>query len=111
MVYIAPCGFDCCDCEAYKATQAKDQVKLAELADKWSRKTHKWTLEIMECDGCLEPRIFGGCLVCAVRECAIEKGVTLCKDCSEYACDKLNYIWKHAKVKPEIIEANYAKAK
>jgi len=65
----------------------------------------------MRCDGCLEPRIFKGCSVCAVRECAIEKGVTFCKDCSEYACDKLNYIWTHAKVKPEEIEANYAKAK
>lgn len=111
MVYIAPCGLNCCDCEAYKATQADDQAKLAELASKWSNKTHKWTLEVMKCDGCLEPRIFGGCLTCAVRECSIEKGVTLCKYCSEYACDKLTGLWKKAKVKPEIIEDNYAKAK
>jgi hypothetical protein len=45
MQNIGASGIDCGNCAAFKATQANDEKKLAELAAGWSSEKNKWKAE------------------------------------------------------------------
>jgi len=112
MLNIGACGIDCGNCQAYKATQANDGEKLAELAVKWSSEKNKWKASDMLCDGCAAGgRVFMGCLDCGVRDCAQAKGVGVCSRCGDYPCDKLEGMWKNFGGDVAVYKANLEKAK
>ncbi len=93
MPNIGACGLNCGYCEAFKATQANDVKKLAELAANWSSAEQKWAPEDMRCDGCTSSHVFKGCLGCPVRVCAQGKGAGICSRCADYPCVKLEKQW------------------
>jgi hypothetical protein len=89
---IAYCGLVCTDCPAYVATQANDRAALEQVAARWREEYNApdITVESVICDGCLN----GGhkcshCADCEIRACGVERGVTNCAHCPEYACERL----------------------
>lgn len=64
MAHIAPCGFDCEGCPAYQTGQPA------------------------RCEGCHAPSSTGSelCSFCAVRACALQRGVRVCVFCTLYPC-------------------------
>jgi len=112
MLNIGACGIDCGNCAAYKATQANDVKKLAELAANWSSEKNKWRAEDMRCDGCAAGRsVFKGCLECPVRACAQAKEAVICSRCDDYPCGKLEAQWKALSGDVSAWKANLEKAK
>jgi hypothetical protein len=89
---IGFCGIPCHECAAFKATQADDDTKRAEVAEMWSKEYDaKLRPEDINCNGCLstaEP-LFGHCKVCGIRKCGLEKKVENCAHCPDYACEQL----------------------
>ena len=97
---IAPCGLDCAQCEAYKLTQANDLVGLEALVAKWKVEFNApdMTIKDATCDGCLAAsgRVGGYCAMCAIRACAVERGLATCAECADYGCEKVAGMWKNA---------------
>jgi hypothetical protein len=97
---IAYCGLVCTDCEAYHATQAGDRDALEQMA---ARAREEYgvsgaTAESAQCDGCLSGggRLCTYCFECAIRSCAMERGVANCAHCGEYGCARLEAFWAMA---------------
>ena len=84
--------------------------ELAELAVKWGG-DKGLKAEDMLCDGCTSDRIPSGALDCTVRNCVQSRGFTVCSQCGEYACDKLEGKWKSLSGDVEQMKSNLAKAK
>lgn len=96
---IAYCGLDCATCDAYLATLHNDQKRREETARKWSALNHVTILpEQINCTGCRADGVktlFCERL-CAVRRCAVQKGVPTCGLCEERpACAALAQITAH----------------
>ena len=83
---IAYCGLDCEKCDAYLATINDDQALREKTAKLWAQLNHAPILpEHINCQGC---RMVGVKTVyceslCGIRQCALQKGVKTCGDCSE----------------------------
>ena len=83
---IAYCGLDCEKCDAYIATKNNDQALREKTAKLWSELNNATILpEHINCEGC---RVDGVKTVfcqsmCAIRQCALKKGMTTCGDCPE----------------------------
>lgn len=91
---VAFCGLNCVECEAYKATQENDMVKIARIAERWSGQGDiDYKAGDLICDGCLGDRLTKYCQKCEVRECGLEKGYRSCAQCDEYVCGKLRKEW------------------
>ena len=90
---IAYCGLDCAGCEAYLTTQANDEAAKQKLLEKWRVEfdAPDMTMAAVTCDGCTGTERLGGyCQACAVRACAVEKGVETCAHCADYeTCETL----------------------
>jgi hypothetical protein len=93
---IAYCGLDCAACEAYVATQNHDMQALKQVAEKWSKEFGvAIPAEGCICDGCLgDGRKIAHCDECAVRRCAVGRGVENCAHCDDYGCKTLADFWK-----------------
>lgn len=93
------CGLKCHECPALLATQANDDDKRAEVARVWS-KAYQAVIQPADinCDGCLADgnRLFGHCRVCEIRKCGREKAVANCAHCNDYACEKLEMLFRMA---------------
>ena len=90
---IAPCGLDCAECEAYKATQANDAEEIARVAAQWEKEYGgKIPPEAVWCDSCLSAgeRKCGHCAECDMRACVVGRGLTTCAECSDYRCEKIS---------------------
>jgi hypothetical protein len=95
---IAKCGLICTECEAYLATQSNDieaLTRMAEEANKQFNMTMTW--EDSRCYGCQsDQKKIGYCDTCAVRVCAVGRGVLTCAHCSEYGCETITAFFEHA---------------
>lgn len=84
----AYCGLTCTECPAYIATIEDDQEKLISLALEWYGVENNATYCV--CDGCItDGRKNQWCGECAVRACAIERGVENCAHCADYGCETM----------------------
>jgi hypothetical protein len=90
---IAFCGVSCGVCPAYVATRAGDADALEQVLVEWQAYFHASNLVVADilCDGCQARggRLNGYCQYCAIRSCALERGVSTCAECDEYACAQL----------------------
>jgi len=88
---IAYCALNCAECNAFKATQAKDSERKKQLAKKWTEELKvEFKPEDIDCDGCMSNRISGWCRkICKIRPCAEERKVKTCAHCDDYPCKKL----------------------
>jgi hypothetical protein len=95
---IAYCGEVCTTCSAYVATRSGAPVALQRVADEWNaRDETSLVAEDCICDGCLEEgRRIGYCRTCAVRACAIARGLENCAYCADYGCEKLVVCFEHS---------------
>jgi hypothetical protein len=97
---IAYCGLVCSDCDAYVATQANDLEALERLAQQAREGfgVEDATAETAMCDGCLveDGRQIGYCTICEIRACGVERCLTNCAHCADYACEKLEGFFAHA---------------
>ncbi|WP_027365183.1 DUF3795 domain-containing protein [Desulfotruncus alcoholivorax] len=96
---IAYCGLNCTKCEAYIATQNNDDVLRAKVAQDWSKAYNVPVLpEHINCTGCLADGVktFYCEQMCEIRKCAKGKEFKTCADCNDYACSKLNEVFKYA---------------
>jgi hypothetical protein len=89
---IAYCGIVCSKCPVYLATQADDDKAREDVAKLWSK---QYGMDIKSqdanCDGCqkINGLLFSHCRVCGIRACGIEKKVSNCAVCADYACEQL----------------------
>jgi hypothetical protein len=89
---IAYCGIICSKCPVYKATQDNDDRAREDVARLWSK---QYGMDIkpedVHCDGCLQANgsLFSHCRTCGIRACGMEKKVSTCADCADYACEPL----------------------
>lgn len=80
------CGLDCEKCDAYIATKNNDDALREKTAKLWSELNHATILpEHINCTGCCADGIktFYCENLCAIRKCALQKGVGSCGDCPE----------------------------
>jgi hypothetical protein len=109
---IAFCGLDCSQCIAFLATQADDDQKRAETAQIWSKQYNADIKpEDINCDGCHSNngRSFLHCNVCEIRRCGMEKQISNCAHCSEFACEKLSALLDYVpQAKEELNSINKA---
>ncbi len=91
---LAVCGLDCAACDAYKATQAKDEAGKETIAARWRKEYNNPSVDAayVTCDGCLtkDGSLGGHCKECGPRLCAVEKGYANCGLCPEYGCGKIS---------------------
>jgi hypothetical protein len=93
---ISACGVDCFKCETYIATQNDDEARKEDIAKRWSEhyqgEIHP---EDINCDGCMsEGAKFSWCGLCPIRLCVIEKGYISCAECSDFFCEKNEYVYQ-----------------
>jgi len=88
---IAYCGLNCTECNAFKATQARDIESKKQLAKKWTEDDKvEFRIDDIDCDGCKSNRISGWCRkICRIRPCAEKKKVKTCAHCDAYLCERL----------------------
>lgn len=82
---IGACGIYCRACDHYFANTPEGEHLLKESKIRERVGKHP-------CKGCKaekESEICVYCVDCDVRRCSIAKGVTLCTECAEYPCSKL----------------------
>ena len=96
---IGYCGLDCEKCDAYIATKHNDQALREKTARLWSELNNVPILpEHIDCEGCRfngKKTVFCNSL-CTIRQCALEKGVATCGDCSEMeACPIVGALHAH----------------
>jgi hypothetical protein len=91
---VAACGLYCGACEIYRAYVNGNTAKLEEVRQGLNaRGGTKFTLEDMECDGCVaEGKLNAWCRNCNIRSCAKHKpSETFCsKECADYPCAQLS---------------------
>lgn len=93
---IAFCGLVCTDCPTYIATQKDDNQKRKTIAESWSK---EYGTEIkpedINCDGCLveNGQLFEHCKNCDIRKCCKEKELKNCAYCSDFPCNKLDFVF------------------
>ena len=104
---IAYCGLICTECPAYEATQANDLKKAEETAALWSKEYGvNVKVEHIWCDGCLvEGKKCAHCAECAVRTCAMGRGVVHCGACADFACKTVEQILAVAPEARKVLEA------
>ncbi len=86
---IGYCGYSCHLC----AARSDDPQVRQRLVDGWRRifGHQQYTAENVRCDGCLgEGRLAD--VKCRARPCAIERGLSSCALCDEFACDKVRHL-------------------
>ena len=96
---ISMCGLACHECPAFLATHSNDDAKRAEIAAQWSKEYHaEIKPKDINCDGCVSTsgRLISHGHVCEIRKCGIAKEIKNCGFCEDYACDKLEQIFKMA---------------
>jgi hypothetical protein len=96
-IMVAYCGLQCKTCPIHLATlerhPSKQQTMRVEIA-RVCREQYGMEValrDITDCDGCRSRsgRLFSGCARCDIRKCAIERQLTSCAFCSDYACERL----------------------
>ena len=98
---IAYCGIACNECPALIATRNDDNGKRSEVAEQWSKMYNTDVKpEEVNCSGCLsgDGTLYKHCQVCEIRKCGKDKDVQNCGHCTDYPCNKLDWIFK---VEPE----------
>ena len=91
---ISRCGLLCNECPALLARKNDDEDLRKKTAKEWSKQFGMPVApEGINCDGCLSDGVHSSfCEMCEVRMCGVEKGLSSCAFCDEYACEKLEKI-------------------
>ena len=94
---IAFCGLDCAACPAFFASTRLSLEERQKVADQWSKEFNASIRAVdVDCVGCTasEGVHVGHCGVCEMRKCGLEKGLSTCAICPDFACAKLEGFFK-----------------
>jgi hypothetical protein len=82
---VGVCGLYCGACYHYRASWPDGEHLLEEAASR-SRSREGYA-----CRGCRSDSLYvhPGCAACAIRDCAQEKGLSHCGECSQLPCERL----------------------
>jgi hypothetical protein len=97
---LGPCGDYCGGCAEYTGLVTETARQLKELVETYAyefraggafdfaelARTLQWLIDNAGCPGC---RQGGGTPFCQVKVCAEEKGLSVCFECEEFPCSKL----------------------
>jgi len=86
-----PCGLYCGACSVYVARKRGDAAALDVVAKRITEQ-ESWVIkpeEDLVCDGCLSSQQAIMCRRCAMRTCAIDKGITHCAQCPDFPCQTI----------------------
>ena len=104
---VGCCGIVCSECPVFVASRKSDAER-RRVAEIFSRQYgREYRAEEINCDGCVGDgsRIFSYCLVCEIRKCGKEKGVSNCGVCVDYPCERLSKLFgKYGKAKETLDE-------
>ena len=83
---VGICGLYCGTCPVYLAPRKNDTKQLEEMSQ-----ARGIPIKDIRCDGCLSDNLFPPCVECrhGFRQCAGEKKVTWCFECSDFPCQWL----------------------
>lgn len=98
---LAPCGLDCAQCDARKATLNNDDTLRAKTAELWNKMNHFDLIkpQHINCMGCLADGVktYFCAELCAIRKCALKKGLVSCHQCGQkHTCGTLAQITDHS---------------
>lgn len=87
----APCGLYCGACSIYIARKRDDEAALNAVARRITERRGRVIKpeEDLICDGCLSSQLAIFCHCCVMRDCAVEKGITYCAQCSDFPCQTI----------------------
>ena len=109
---ISRCGLVCSECPSYLAKKNNDEALRIKTAEEWSR-AYSAALKPADigCDGCTadQGKLFQYCGMCGIRLCAVSRNLASCGLCEDYACDKLDAVFKHMPKAKETLDAVHAK--
>ena len=100
-ILAAPCGLYCGACNIYLNYNSGDKEALNAMAERINQQREiKLDPETdLPCEGCLSSTVAWYCRECAMRDCAVSKGITHCSQCSDFPCqivtDFNNDEWPH----------------
>ncbi len=94
----AVCGLYCGACSAYIATK-EDPARLTQLAGMFG-----CSEEDVKCHGCRGDIRGSYCSQCRMVQCAEERGIDFCSQCSEYPCDVIKEFQAQAPHRNELWE-------
>jgi len=90
--WAAPCGLYCGACTIRLAGKRGDASLLEQIAEVLSAQ-RGYPIERVEdltCEGCLSPNVVAVvCRDCVLRSCALEKGINLCSQCTDFPCQQI----------------------
>ncbi len=96
---IGYCGLDCEKCDAYLATIHDDQALREKTAKLWAQLNQAPILpEHINCMGCRGDGVKTVFCehMCAIRQCALKRGVTTCGGCPELeSCQTVGAIFQN----------------
>ena len=83
---VGICGLYCGTCPVFLAVRENDAEELKKIS-----KSRSLPIKEVRCDGCLSDRVFEPCIDChhSFRQCANEKKVTWCYECTDFPCQRL----------------------
>ena len=83
---VGICGLYCGTCPSYLAYRKNDVEQLERISQAMDI-----SIEEIRCDGCLSDKVMPYCVECKAgfRQCAREKKVTWCFECSDFPCQRL----------------------
>ncbi len=87
MRLAAPCGLYCGACSIRDAVNRNDKTLLELMTlgiEKYLR--HPVDVTDLSCDGCLSAVRAAPCRECAIRDCAVSRGISRCAACNEFPC-------------------------
>jgi hypothetical protein len=84
----APCGLYCGACSILSGVRRGDMAFLDLAALGVAEYLgHPVKAADLRCEGCLSEVRAAPCRECAIRSCAISKGVTRCAECADFPCE------------------------
>lgn len=94
---ISVCGDDCAVCPRYVARTEEELRETAEFWYKAGWRDHVVSNEEIICRGC------GSREMCSfmLLPCTKEHGVSMCRECPEFECDKVRHTYESSYVKKE----------
>ncbi len=82
---IAHCGILCNECPSYRGTITGDETLLAKMNDEFGDgETDAIDFVCLGCRYTDLKLIASDCARCAIRSCALDRGVDFCATCSDY---------------------------
>lgn len=83
---VGICGIYCGTCNIYLASKLDDKEELKKISAR-----DNIPIQEIHCDGCLSDSVYSPCRECGhgFRECAKEKKVTWCFQCTDFPCQRL----------------------